>query len=270
MSYQTYIKTGVSLALCSLFLTGVSTASAAEHQCFRASSDGGWVKTRIPKGNWSPIHDTRKWSYDAVPGGDIFRHRKGKRTVGTRCQGPGYDYGTLKIDFDGYQDWCAKYVSGTSSSIQVPICSSGYALSADKGTCTKAAVSAYWKKNRQPKGNWSPIHDTRKWSYDAVPGGDIFRHRKGKRTVGTRCQGSGYNYGTLKIDFDGYQDWCVNYINGTPASTMRASCPSGHQLRIKPTSSTGTVSTGSIKDNVKYKINKPATLQKFEMKQFNR
>lgn len=270
MSYLTYNKTGLVLALSSTLLLGISTASAAEHKCYKPGSEAMWQKIRIPQGNWSPIHDTKKWSYDAIPGGDIFRHRNGNRTVGTRCQGTGYDYGTLKIDFEGNQDWCAKYVPASVGSIQIPTCSSGYTLSADNSLCTKPATSAYWQKNRQPKGNWSPIHDTRKWSYDAVPGGDIFRHRNGNRTVGTRCQGTGYDYGTLKIDFEGNQDWCAKYVNGTSASSVTASCPSGHQLQTKPAVNEAIASKGSIKQGSKEAISRPATLQQFEMKELRR
>jgi hypothetical protein len=207
------------------------TAHASGYQCYRPAVAAGWVKNRIPKGNWSPFHNTNNWSYDAVPGGDIYRHRKGRRTVGTRCKGPGYDYGTLKIDFVGYQDWCVSYNPGQAASTTSPGCPTGHALDASGATCTRPAQPGRWQKTRKPGGNWNPVHNTNNWSYDAVPGGDIYRHRKGRRTVGTMCQRFDFNHGTLKIDFEGYQDWCTKWIAPVAASTVQAQCPSGFSLQ---------------------------------------
>lgn len=230
----------ISLSVFCLTAAGTTSVYAADYECYRAAKPSGWVKNRHPKGNWGPQHDTRKWTYASVVGADIYRHRNGKRTVGTRCKGLGYDYGTLKIDFVGTQDWCVNYQNGWAAASSSPSCTSGYTLSADKKTCTKPGSSAYWKKNRKPKGNWGPQHDTRKWSYAAISGGDIYRHRNGKRTVGTRCKGIGYNYGVLKIDFEGKQDWCATHIPAVAPRMVAAQCPANSTLRPKQITNSGT------------------------------
>ncbi|PHR60629.1 MAG: hypothetical protein COA43_05610 [Robiginitomaculum sp.] len=236
------------LATISLMTTFVPTlVSAQEYQCVTPAQSAAWVKTRQPKGNWGPQHNTRKWSYAAINGADIYRHRNGNRTIGTRCKGIGYNYGTLKVDFDGNQDWCANYRPAVSQKISSPFCDALYTLSADKQRCVRDAKPGYWRKNRVPKGNWGPQHDTRKWSYAAVSGADIFRHRNGNRTVGTRCKkGNSYNYGTHKIDLVGTQDYCAYWTQATAASVRTSRCGSDATRRIKPTdSSTGNISHGT-------------------------
>lgn len=220
----------LSMSTCLLLASPV--LSAADFQCYRAAKAGSWVKSRIPKGNWGPQHNTSKWSYAPIPGKDIFRHRNGNRTVGTRCKGVGYNYGEHKVDFQGNQDWCATYSGGWGAAATQPNCPQGYALTANKQRCTRAAKPGAWVKTRQPQGNWSPIHNTSKWSYAAIPGGDIYRHRNGNRTVGTRCSGPGYNHGTLKVDLVGYQDWCANWSPGVAAHTTNASCPANFRLQM--------------------------------------
>ena len=220
----------VSLTLAISFISIPTISNASPYECYRAAKAGEWQKTRKPKGNWGPIHNTSKWSYSAVSGKDIYRHKNGKRTVGTRCKGVGYNYGQHKVDFEGKQDWCVKYIEGWSQSTVAPHCPQGYSLSANKKNCIRPAKAGKWNKTRKPKGNWGPIHNTSKWSYSAVSGKDIYRHKNGKRTVGTRCKGVGYNYGQHKVDFEGTQDWCANWSPSTPSNTILAQCPSNYTL----------------------------------------
>ncbi|MCK5727510.1 MAG: hypothetical protein KAH22_11890 [Thiotrichaceae bacterium] len=223
------------------------TASAIDYTCYRQAKPTQTVKQRKPKGNWGPQHKVSNWRYDAIKGPDIYRHKRGKRVVGTRCKGIGYNYGQLRIDFVGKQDWCVKTVSGQGATHATPSCPSGYTISPNKQSCQRPAVSGQWKKKRKPKGNWGPQHKVSNWSYQAAKGKDIYRHKRGKRVVGTRCKGIGYNYGQHKVDLVGNQDWCASWQGGQSAHRKPASCPSNYRLIPKkkgirpPHSGTGKV-----------------------------
>ncbi len=235
---------GAILGLFATALTAVS-ATAQTYHCV-LPAQGPSVEKKVPHGNWGPQHNTNNWHYAAVNGPDIYRHKNGKRTVGTRCKGLGYDYGTLKVDMDGNQDYCVRTHQGWPERTGTPSCSSGYTLSADHGTCSRPARPGYWKKNRKPKGNWGPQHNTNNWHYAAVNGPDIYRHKNGKRTVGTRCKGLGYDYGTLKVDLDGNQDYCATWIPASPASTVSADCsPLGGGFHLQPKGGGNSGSSGA-------------------------
>ena len=68
-------------SLSSILLLIPTISNAANYECYRAANAGSWVKTRIPKGNWGPQHNTKNWSYSVVSGKDIYRHKKGNRTA---------------------------------------------------------------------------------------------------------------------------------------------------------------------------------------------
>ncbi len=239
LGYKTQIGTMAMITSMAL----ATPTLAQTYQCVKPVSEETIKKNRKPRGNWGPQHNTKNWTYVAVNGKDIYRHKNGKRTVGTRCQkgAPGrYNFGIHKVDLEGLQDYCVTIIPATSMQTATPSCPSGYSISMDRKTCTRGAKPGYWKKNRKPRGNWGPQHNTKNWTYAAVNGKDIYRHKNGRRTVGTRCQKGApgrYNFGTHKVDFDGLQDYCATWIAPISASTIPSNCASGYSLQ--PISSGG-------------------------------
>lgn len=167
-------------------------------------------------GNWGPQHNTRKWNYQTVKGGkDYYLHRKGRRTVGLHCKDRSARY---VVDYHANgRDACVKTVRKAH-------CSAGFSLYLNG--CTKRistqATSSIRTKAYPVKGNWNPIHDTRKWNYQTVQGGkDYYLHRKGRRTVGLLCRSGTGNY---TVD---------HYPNGRDACVKKTRvyhCPSGYSL----------------------------------------
>lgn len=227
-----YLKLTILPTLIPLLIIPV-TASATDYTCYRAAKPSQIIKQRRPQGNWGPQHNTNNWTYSTVKGRDIYRHRKGRRVVGTRCKGPGYNHGQLRVDFIGNQDWCVKVVGGWGSAHTNPSCPSGYTLSPNKQQCKRPSIAGKWKKNRHPRGNWGPQHNTSNWSYSTIKGKDIYRHKKGRRVVGTRCKGIRYNYGQHKVDLVGNQDWCATWQSGQNAHQKLAYCPANYTLTPK-------------------------------------
>jgi len=214
-------------------LTSVTTAAtAAGFECYRPEVAAGYTKNRQPQGNWGPLHNTNNFTYASVPGPDVFRHKNGRRSVGTRCKGLGYDHGELKVDFVGYEDWCVRYQAGAPQSIQAPSCPSGYTVDASGATCTRPAQASTWRRNNWVHGNWAPWHNTNNFTRATIAGPDVFRHRNGRRSIGTKCRNG---EGTKKVDMAGHQDWCATFIPAKPALTVTAQCSFGHTLRPKQT-----------------------------------
>ena len=226
----------------------LATAQTTEYVCHRPAQEAGVKKNRIPQGKWWGTENTKNWEYQAIPGPDVYRHKRKRQTRATVCKRdvPRFNHGTRFTDLEGNQDWCGESTAAVSEANVTPSCPTGFSLRSDKKTCSKPATSATWRKNRHPQGKWIGTENTKNWEYLAIPGPDVYRHKKRRRTRATVCKRDlpRYNHGTRKTDFVGNQDWCATYIPGSPAKSVSATCGSGYSLVPVGTTNTGGSNTG--------------------------
>jgi len=134
--------------------------------------------------------------------------------------------GTIQQDFQGMQDWCVNYVPAVTAATATPSCPFGYTWN---GTvCNRPASPAHNVGIDRCHGNWTPIDNTNNWTYQASPGPDHFIRNNG--SAGDRSCMKCPNGGTLQQDFQGMQDWCVNYVPAVTAATTAGACPAGFTL----------------------------------------
>lgn len=80
-------------------------------------------------------------------------------------------------------------------------------------------------------GNWSPIDNTNNWKYEARTGNDRFVRKSGNS--GDRACSKCPNGGNISQDFQGLQDWCVNFVPAVTPATATPSCPPGFTLALQ-------------------------------------
>ena len=144
--------------------------------------------------------------------------------MGVVCTGFGFHHGQMVRDLTGNEDWCANYQAAQTRSVVNPACNGWGEHSPDQSTCIPNDPP---EKIRHPPGDWKWYHNTNKWHYEKKAGADVYRHNSNSDVVATQCSGSDFfgefEYGELKIDYVGQQDWCVKVRREMPSS-----CPANH------------------------------------------
>ena len=94
--------------------------------------------------------------------------------------------------------------------------------------CKRPAAPAHNVGVDRCHGNWLPTDNTGKFDYQAAPGPDHFNKTSWPK-ADRRCEKCP-NGGTIQQDFNGTEDWCVNYVAATSAATAQGICPSAFTL----------------------------------------
>ncbi len=233
-------KFAVGLQLVALLSS--TAAQAAGYVCERPAQASTFTSNGTPRGNWT-VQNTGNYNYVAASGADVYQHKKFSMTIQTLCErgGPGgWNFGTRKNDHNGLQDACGTWSQAVAYSVTGISCSSGFSANAATGQCTRPASARKFNPTRAPQGNWT-VQNTANFTYIpvAAPAEDFYRNTGGMRSnvVSTLCQRKGpggWDHGERYYDYNGLNDMCGRWQEAVAASTVQASCPTGHNLVYKP------------------------------------
>jgi hypothetical protein len=225
-------------------ITGLAVAQGAQQQSTqRRPTSGGTVQpatTLICKrpamlahtagvdrchGDWHFADNTNNWTYQAAQGPDHFTRSNGK--AGGRSCTTCPNGGNIKEDFQGVQDWCVKWVPAVTAATATPSCPAGYSWTGN--ICTRPGTpEQVLHVYDRCHGDWHPTDNTNNWTYRAVQGPDHFTRSNG--TKGDRSCTKCPNGGRIRQNFQGQEDWCLDYVPAVTAATTGGICPSTYTL----------------------------------------